>query len=109
MPKALFIDSLSVQFRAARSREYRIQPGIRAPMVFPKAPDFGQLMRPVSRWPAGGRPRHVHPGFVDDVSVSLDPLTIKREREYEFLWRGVPGCCGEQCYVGVIRRVLPHT
>ncbi len=26
-----------------------------------------------------------HPGFVDDVLVSLDPLTHQREREYAYL------------------------
>ena len=26
-----------------------------------------------------------HPGLVDDVLVSLDPLTVQREREYAFL------------------------
>jgi len=26
-----------------------------------------------------------HPGFVDDVLVSLDPLTDQREREYAYL------------------------
>jgi predicted glycoside hydrolase/deacetylase ChbG (UPF0249 family) len=26
-----------------------------------------------------------HPGFVDELLVSLDPLTDQREREYEFL------------------------
>jgi predicted glycoside hydrolase/deacetylase ChbG (UPF0249 family) len=26
-----------------------------------------------------------HPGFVDEVLISLDPLTVQREREYEFL------------------------
>ncbi len=26
-----------------------------------------------------------HPGVVDDILVSLDPLTVQREREYEFL------------------------
>ena len=26
-----------------------------------------------------------HPGFVDDILVSLDPLTTQREREHAFL------------------------
>jgi predicted glycoside hydrolase/deacetylase ChbG (UPF0249 family) len=26
-----------------------------------------------------------HPGLVDDVLISLDPLTVQREREYAFL------------------------
>ena len=26
-----------------------------------------------------------HPGFVDDILVSLDPLTDQREREYGYL------------------------
>jgi chitin disaccharide deacetylase len=36
-----------------------------------------------------GLPEHglvmCHPGFVDDVLVSLDPLTTQREREHAFL------------------------
>ena len=26
-----------------------------------------------------------HPGFVDDILVSLDPLTVQREHEHAFL------------------------
>jgi predicted glycoside hydrolase/deacetylase ChbG (UPF0249 family) len=26
-----------------------------------------------------------HPGFVDDVLVGLDPLTVQREQEFAFL------------------------
>ncbi len=26
-----------------------------------------------------------HPGFVDETLVSLDPLTVQREREHAFL------------------------
>ena len=26
-----------------------------------------------------------HPGFVDDILISLDPLTVQREHEHAFL------------------------
>ena len=45
-----------------------------------------------------------HPGFVDDVLVSLDPLTTQREHEHAYLaGERFPGPFGrEQSYIGMI-------
>ena len=54
-------------------------------MIFRKAPDFGELMQQfLDGLPDGGLVM-CHPGFVDEILVSLDPLTGQREREYAFL------------------------
>jgi predicted glycoside hydrolase/deacetylase ChbG (UPF0249 family) len=86
MPKALIIDLLSVQFRrdAARAK-VAFNPAFAGVYDFSKAPDFAELMRQfLDCLPEGGLVM-CHPGFVDDILVSLDPLTGQREREYEFL------------------------
>jgi predicted glycoside hydrolase/deacetylase ChbG (UPF0249 family) len=52
---------------------------------FSKQADFGELIKQfLDGLPDGGLIM-CHPGFVDDILVSLDPLTGQREREYEFL------------------------
>jgi predicted glycoside hydrolase/deacetylase ChbG (UPF0249 family) len=86
MPKALFIDLLSVQFRRSASRaKIAFNPAFAGAYDFSKEPDFGELMRRfLDDLPEGGLVM-CHPGFVDDMLVSLDPLTDQREREYEFL------------------------
>ena len=54
---------------------------LRAPLAF----DFGALMRQfLDSLPEGGLVM-CHPGFVDDVLVSLDPLTTQREHEHAYL------------------------
>jgi len=85
-PKALVLDILSTQFRkrAARAR-LAFNPAFAGAYDFTQRPDFGVLMRQfVQGMPEGGLVM-CHPGFVDDVLTSLDPLTVQREREYEFL------------------------
>ena len=85
-PKALVLDVLSAQFRkrAARAR-LAFNPAFAGAYDFTQRPDFGALMRQfVQGMPEGGLVM-CHPGFVDDVLTSLDPLTLQREREYEFL------------------------
>lgn len=86
MPKALFIDMLSVPFRRRASRAtIAFNPAFAGAYDFSKAPDFGELMRQfLDGLPDGGLVM-CHPGFVDDILVSLDPLTGQREREYGFL------------------------
>jgi len=85
-PKALVLDVLSTQFRkrAARS-ELAYNPAFAGAYDFSRAPDFGALMRQFLQ----GMPERgvvmCHPGFVDDVLTGLDPFTVQREREYEFL------------------------
>jgi predicted glycoside hydrolase/deacetylase ChbG (UPF0249 family) len=85
-PKALVLDVLSTQFRkrAAHAR-LAFNPAFAGAYDFTQQPDFGALMRQfVQGMPEGGLVM-CHPGFVDDVLTSLDPLTVQREREYEFL------------------------
>jgi predicted glycoside hydrolase/deacetylase ChbG (UPF0249 family) len=86
MPKAWLLDILSAQFRRSASRaKVAFNPAFAGAYDFSKAPDFGELMRQfLDRLPDGGLVM-CHPGFVDDMLVSLDPLTDQREREYEYL------------------------
>jgi predicted glycoside hydrolase/deacetylase ChbG (UPF0249 family) len=85
-PKALFIDMLSAQFRRGASRaKVAFNPAFAGAYDFSKTADFAELMRQfLDGLPDGGLIM-CHPGFVDDVLVSLDPLTDQREREYEYL------------------------
>jgi hypothetical protein len=85
-PKALVLDILSAQFRKRATRAgIAFNPGFAGAYDFAQAPDFGVLMgRFLDRLPEGGLVM-CHPGFVDDILVSLDPLTTQREREYAFL------------------------
>ena len=85
-PKALVLDILSTQFRKHAARaELAFNPAFAGAYDFTQQPDFGVLMRQfVQEMPEGGVVM-CHPGFVDDVLTSLDPLTVQREREYEFL------------------------
>jgi chitin disaccharide deacetylase len=85
-PKALVLDVLSTQFRKRTERAgLAFNPAFAGAYDFTQQPDFGVLMRQfVQGMPEGGLVM-CHPGFVDDVLTSLDPLTVQREREYEFL------------------------
>lgn len=85
-PKALFLDTLSAQFRSrARRAGIAVNPAFAGAYDFSRKPDFGVLMRGF----LDGLPPHgvvmCHPGFVDELLVSLDPLTHQREREHAFL------------------------
>jgi predicted glycoside hydrolase/deacetylase ChbG (UPF0249 family) len=85
-PKALFLDILSAQFRARASRAgIAYNPGFAGAYDFSRQPDFGALMRAfLDGLPEGGLIM-CHPGFVDDILASLDPLTTQREHEHAFL------------------------
>lgn len=85
-PKALVLDALSAQFRKHAARaELAFNPAFAGAYDFSKKPEFGALMRQfLQGMPEGGLVM-CHPGIVDDVLTSLDPLTVQREREYEFL------------------------
>jgi chitin disaccharide deacetylase len=85
-PKALVLDILSAQFRKRAARAgIAFNSGFAGAYDFSQEPDFGALMsRFLDRLPEGGLVM-CHPGFVDDILVSLDPLTTQREREYAFL------------------------
>jgi chitin disaccharide deacetylase len=85
-PKALFLDVLSAQFRRRAARAgIAFNPGFAGAYDFSRQTDFGGLMRQF----LDGLPEHgvimCHPGFVDEILVSLDPLTYQREREHAFL------------------------
>ena len=85
-PKALLLDILSAQFRRRASRaNIAFNSAFAGAYDFSQAPDFGELMqRFLDGLPEGGLVM-CHPGFVDELLVSLDPLTGQREREYAFL------------------------
>ncbi len=85
-PKALVLDILSAQFRRRASRAgIAFNPGFAGAYDFSQQPDFGALMRQfVGEVPAGGVIM-CHPGYVDEILVSLDPFTTQREREHAFL------------------------
>ena len=85
-PKALVLDVLSAQFRRRAARAgIAFNPAFAGAYDFSSQPDFGALMRQfLDALPADGLIM-CHPGFVDDLLVSLDPLTVQREHEHAFL------------------------
>jgi chitin disaccharide deacetylase len=85
-PKTLVLDVLSAQFkkRAARAA-LTFNPAFAGAYDFSKQPEFGRLMRQFLQGMPEAGVVMCHPGVVDDVLVSLDSLTVQREREYEFL------------------------
>jgi len=86
MPKALFLDLLSSQFRGRAARaEVAFNPSFAGAYDFSGEPDFATLMRQFLQGVSDGGVIMCHPGLVDDVLISLDPLTVQREREYAFL------------------------
>jgi chitin disaccharide deacetylase len=85
-PKALLLDWLSAGFRKRAARAgIAFNPGFAGAYDFTKAPDFGALMAQFLDGLPDGGVVMCHPGFVDDVLLSLDPLTSQREREYAYL------------------------
>lgn len=85
-PKALLLDMLSAKFRRLCTRaNIAFNPGFAGAYDFTKASDFAALMEGFLKSVPDGGLVMCHPGFVDEVLVSLDPLTDQREREYEFL------------------------
>jgi hypothetical protein len=85
-PKALVLDVLSAQFRRRASQaEIAFNAGFAGAYDFSQQPDFGALMRQfLDGLPDNGLIM-CHPGFVDEILVSLDPLTTQREHEHAFL------------------------
>lgn len=85
-PKALLLDILSAKFRRLCARaNLTVNPGFAGAYDFTKANNFAALMDGFLKSVPSGGLVMCHPGFVDDVLVSLDPLTDQREREHEFL------------------------
>lgn len=85
-PKALLLDILSAQFRRrAAGTSIAFNPAFAGAYDFSREPDFSALMQQF----LDGIPENglimCHPGFVDDILVSLDPLTHQREHEHAFL------------------------
>jgi predicted glycoside hydrolase/deacetylase ChbG (UPF0249 family) len=85
-PKALLLDLLSAQFRRCAARAgIAFNPGFAGAYDFSKQADFGELMQQfLDGLPEDGLIM-CHPGFVDEILISLDPLTDQREREYAYL------------------------
>jgi chitin disaccharide deacetylase len=85
-PKALVLDALSAQFRRRASRAgIAFNAGFAGAYDFSTQPDFGALMQQfLDALPENGLIM-CHPGFVDDILISLDPLTVQREHEHAFL------------------------
>jgi len=71
--------------RSASRANIAFNSGFAGAYDFSKAADFGELMQQfLDGLPDGGLIM-CHPGFVDDILVSLDPLTGQREHEHAFL------------------------
>ncbi|WP_027551955.1 ChbG/HpnK family deacetylase [Bradyrhizobium sp. Cp5.3] len=85
-PKALVLDVLSAQFRQrARRAGLGFNPGFAGAYDFTRAADFAALMQQFIQGLPDGGLIMCHPGFVDDVLTSLDPMTDVREREHAYL------------------------
>lgn len=85
-PKALVLDMLSARFRQRAARaDISFNPAFAGAYDFTRDSDFGALMGGF----LAGLPEHglvmCHPGFVDDVLIELDPLTVQREHEHSYL------------------------
>jgi hypothetical protein len=85
-PKALLLDLLSAQFRRRASRaNIAFNPAFAGAYDFSRQADFSALMQDfLDGLPEGGLIM-CHPGFVDEILVSLDPLTTQREHELAYL------------------------
>jgi chitin disaccharide deacetylase len=84
--KGLVLDALSARFRRrALHRHVAFNPDFAGAYDFSRQHDFGVLMQRFLHGLPEGSVLMCHPGLVDDVLVSLDPLTAQREREYAFL------------------------
>ena len=85
-PKALLLDLLSAQFRRRASRaNIAFNPAFAGAYDFSRRADFSALMQDfLDGLPEGGLIM-CHPGFVDEILVSLDPLTTQREHEHAYL------------------------
>jgi len=85
-PKALVLDVLSAQFRGRASRaNIAFNPDFAGAYDFSRRADFGPLMQGFLEGLPEASVIMCHPGVVDDILISLDPLTDQREREYAFL------------------------
>jgi chitin disaccharide deacetylase len=85
-PKAWLLDTLSARFRRlCDDQRIAYNPGFAGAYDFTRETDFAALMPTfLDGLPDSGLVM-CHPGYVDDVLISLDPLTTQRERELAFL------------------------
>jgi hypothetical protein len=85
-PKALLLDVLSDTFRRKSTRAgIAFNPGFAGAYDMVRGGDFGTAMQGfLSGLPDGGLVM-CHPGFVDEILVSVDNVTHQREREFSFL------------------------
>jgi hypothetical protein len=85
-PKAFVLDVLSAQFRRRAARaQLDFNPAFAGAYDWSRESDFGGFMVQFLQGMRDGGVVMCHPGVVDDVLIGLDPLTVQREREYEFL------------------------
>ena len=85
-PKALVLDVLSAQFRGRAARaDLAFNPGFAGAYDFTTSPDFGALMPQFLDGIPDGGVIMCHPGFVDEILISLDPFTTQREHEHAYL------------------------
>lgn len=85
-PKALLLDTLSARFcRLSERAGIAFNPGFAGAYDFSRPVDFGDVMPSFFQGLPDGGLVMCHPGHVDDVLTSLDPLTDQREREYAYL------------------------
>ena len=85
-PKALLLDALSATFRAKSARAgVAFNPGFAGAYDMVRGSDFGTAMQGfIDGLPDGGLIM-CHPGFVDEMLLSVDNVTEQREREFAFL------------------------
>jgi predicted glycoside hydrolase/deacetylase ChbG (UPF0249 family) len=85
-PKALLLDVLSDTFRRKSTRAGIVfNPGFAGAYDMVRGGDFGTAMQGfLGGLPDGGLVM-CHPGFVDEILVSVDNVTHQREREFAFL------------------------
>ncbi|MGL5164311.1 MAG: ChbG/HpnK family deacetylase [Afipia sp.] len=85
-PKALLLDTLSETFRRKSARAgVAFNSGFAGAYDMVRGGEFGTAMQGfLSGLPDGGLIM-CHPGFVDEMLVSIDNVTHQREREFAFL------------------------
>lgn len=85
-PKALLLDVLSDTFRRKSTRAgVAFNPGFAGAYDMVRGGEFGTAMQGfLGGLPDGGLVM-CHPGFVDEMLVSVDNVTHQREREFAFL------------------------
>ena len=85
-PKALLLDVMSTRFSQSAMRAgLAVNPAFSGAYDYSRKVDYGALMQDF----LGCLPERgvvmCHPGFVDDILASLDPLTTTREIEHAYL------------------------